>query len=381
MVVAPAATDAPWSAAEMRAALPLDGAGAAISPRLRPNADRPAARAAAASGYARRLAKQAQAAKPVAGEQEAPLSAHGRIFFEKADTGLAYSCSGTVVRSRKRNLVFTAGHCVYDLAAGDFNQRITFVPAYRDGAAPFGQFVATYTLTSSGWIAGSGSGYDIGAILVDGPVQDLVGGRPVDFEFNPRPGSRFSIFGYPVLPAPPYTGEVPVVCRAAYVPGIVTGTRPSLAASPCDMEQGSSGGGWLTPAGYLISVVTHGYCDSRPDLCGVIFGPRLGVAGAKIYRRAGGSERPRLTIKRGPRGRITVRRARFSFAVDASTQVKLECRIVGPRSYPPARRGFRRCGRTATFTRLRPGRYALRVRLTDQAGRRAHLRRAFRLAR
>lgn len=357
-------TTRPWSAAEMRTALPLN------QPRQTGflgivTGDRASISATSPVG-----------AQPLTGERERPLSAHGRIFFQKVGSDDLYSCSGTVVQSRKRNLILTAGHCVYDLGTASFNERITFVPAYRDGQAPFGQFPAELRYTTSGWINGSGPGHDIGAIAVAAPVQDRVGGRPIDFDFNPRSKSRLTVFGYPALPSPTYNGETPVVCDAIYVRGINTGTPPSLAASPCDMQQGSSGGGWINSAGYLVSVVSHGYCQSEPKTCGTIFGPRLGENAAKIYRRAGGSEPPQLTIVRGPKGRIAARRAVFHFRFKASTPVVAECRIAGP-GYRKHRAGFRRCGRSRTYRNLKPGRHVFRVRLSDQAGRRTHQRRTF----
>lgn len=345
----------------MRAARPADGP-AVSPPRQVP--DPPTGTASRAVG-----------AQPLTRERERPYSAHGRLFFEKE--GIEYSCSGTVVRSRNHNLIMTAGHCVYDLGTASFNDRIVFVPAYRDGQAPFGQFPARARYTTSGWVSGGGPGYDIGAITVDEPVQELVGGRRIDFEFEPRARPRLEIFGYPMHPSPPYNGQLPIVCDAFLVRGIDTGTPPSLAASPCDMQQGSSGGGWINSAGYLVSVVSHGYCDSSPETCGVIFGPVLGANAVKIYRRAGGSEPPRLTLARGPRGRIVARRVSFRLRFQASTPVYLECRFSGPGFFRQARRGFRRCGRAPTYRRLRPGRYVFRARLIDQAGRRTNVRRAF----
>ena len=332
-------------------------------------------------GLARASRNKPTGAQPVTGERERPLSAHGRIFFEKAgDPTSLYSCSGTVVRSRKQNLVFTAGHCVYDLETESFNERITFVPAYRDGEAPFGQFPAKNRLTTTGWIGGGGTGHDVGAIAVAGPVEKSVGGRPINFRYNPTPNSAVSVFGYPVQPLEIYGGRQPIVCDSAIVAGFYTGNPPSLAAGPCDMQQGSSGGGWINSVGHLFSVVSHGYCESEPSACGVIFGPRLGNSGLQIYRQAGGSERPKLSISRGPRGLVAQRRVRFRFHARSSTPVTFECRITGP-TFRGVRSAFKRCGRNRVYRSLKPGRHVLRVRVTDQTGRRAQLRRAFRIVR
>lgn len=362
-----------WSPAEMRTAEAAgDGTTSAgtAAPLLRRGA------ASATPSAAKPLG-----AREVDAERQPPFSAHGRLFFQKAGEPEAlYSCSGTVVRSQQQNLVFTAGHCVYDLDKERFNERLTFVPAYRDGEAPFGQFAAKVRYTTTGWISGSGVGHDIGAISLAEPVQHQVGARPVNFHYSPAANSHVSIFGYPAKPSPTYDGQRPIVCDAAIVLGINTGNPPSLAASPCDMQQGSSGGGWINPAGQLFSVVSHGYCDSDPRVCGFIFGPRLGNAGIQIYKRAGGSERLRLTIVQGPSGRHRSSRARFAFRAVASTPVVYECRITGP-GFRGQRARFRLCGRTRVFRRLKPGRYQLRVRATDQTGRRAQQSRIFRVVR
>lgn len=381
VLISPQPAPAALSPAEMRGAIPLDSsAPAAAQAAAAGAAQPPRGLAPASASRARPSAAKLAGAQPLTGELEKPLSAHGRIFFQKTGSDALYSCSGTVVRSRKRNLIFTAGHCVYDLGVADFNQRITFVPAYREGQAPLGQFPAILRLATSGWISGAGTGHDVGAITVAETLQDRLGGRPVDFDFQARQGSRLSIFGYPALPSPPYDGESPIVCDAAIVTGFNTGTPPSVAATPCDMQQGSSGGGWIDEAGYLVSVVSHGYCDSEPKTCGIIFGPRLAGPGAKIYERAGGSERPRLAVAAGPRGRHTSSRAAFRFRSSASTPVKLECRLTSPALKGRGKAEFRPCGQRRVYRHLGPGRYRLSVRLSDQTGRRAKASRFFRVA-
>jgi hypothetical protein len=71
----------------------------------------------------------------------------GKVFFEYRD-GSLYWCSGTSIQSQYRNLVATAGHCVYDIAGNDeVVSRWVFVPGYYQGKAPWGVYVGKQAFT------------------------------------------------------------------------------------------------------------------------------------------------------------------------------------------------------------------------------------------
>ncbi|WP_327089682.1 hypothetical protein OIE66_03405 [Nonomuraea sp. NBC_01738] len=71
----------------------------------------------------------------------------GKVFFEGRDGNL-YWCSGTSIQSQYRNLVATAGHCVYDIAGNDeMVSRWVFVPGYYQGKAPWGIYVGKQAFT------------------------------------------------------------------------------------------------------------------------------------------------------------------------------------------------------------------------------------------
>ncbi|MGW4798168.1 trypsin-like serine peptidase [Nonomuraea sp. NPDC004297] len=71
----------------------------------------------------------------------------GKVFFEYRD-GSLYWCSGTSIQSQYRNLVATAGHCVYDIAANaEVVSRWVFVPGYYQGRAPWGIYVGKQAFT------------------------------------------------------------------------------------------------------------------------------------------------------------------------------------------------------------------------------------------
>ncbi|MGW5687631.1 trypsin-like serine peptidase [Nonomuraea sp. NPDC003754] len=71
----------------------------------------------------------------------------GKVFFEGRD-GKLYWCSGTSIQANYKNLVSTAGHCVYDIAGNDeVVSRWVFVPGYYQGKAPWGIYVGKQAFT------------------------------------------------------------------------------------------------------------------------------------------------------------------------------------------------------------------------------------------
>ncbi|MFG3440345.1 hypothetical protein ACGF0J_24100 [Nonomuraea sp. NPDC047897] len=70
----------------------------------------------------------------------------GKVFFlDRA--GQPRWCSATSIQSRHRNLVATAGHCVYEHGKDVFRKWV-FVPGYYQGKAPFGVYVGAYAFTA-----------------------------------------------------------------------------------------------------------------------------------------------------------------------------------------------------------------------------------------
>ena len=65
----------------------------------------------------------------------------GKVFFVGSDGNLNW-CSGTSIQGKYKNLVATAGHCVYDTrrTTGRVDKWV-FVPGYYQGKTPFGIYV------------------------------------------------------------------------------------------------------------------------------------------------------------------------------------------------------------------------------------------------
>jgi hypothetical protein len=71
----------------------------------------------------------------------------GKVFFVNSK-GEKRWCSATSVQSNYKNLVATAGHCVYDTATNsDLMSKWVFVPGYYQGKTPFGIYVGKQAFT------------------------------------------------------------------------------------------------------------------------------------------------------------------------------------------------------------------------------------------
>ncbi|WP_433350425.1 trypsin-like serine peptidase [Microtetraspora malaysiensis] len=71
----------------------------------------------------------------------------GKVFFEDAD-GKPHWCTGTSVQSQYKNLVATAGHCVYDTESNAATMKNwVFIPGYYQAKAPWGIYVGKQAFT------------------------------------------------------------------------------------------------------------------------------------------------------------------------------------------------------------------------------------------
>ena len=218
-----------------------------------------------------------------AGSIEVPQpypSAYGKVFFT-SNGGVNYVCSGTAILSTNESVVWTAGHCVNE-GPGAFYKNFLFVPAYRDGSAPYGKFAGSTLLTTSGWQTGGEWGVDVGAAVVgtNGSGQtlsDAVDEAPLVFD-APR-NQAYKIYGYPA--AKKFNGQRMRVCGTSWLMDDTFAT-PSTMGAACDMTGGSSGGAWITSTGAVASVVSYGYSNLR----NVLFGPHLESEAQSLHAAA-----------------------------------------------------------------------------------------------
>ena len=124
-----------------------------------------------------------------------------------------YVCSGTALTSGNESVVWTAGHCVNE-GPGAFYTNWAFVPAYKDGARPYGTWTARTLLTTSAWGQSGDFSYDVGAAVVNtnagATLTDTVGSRGA--AFNQPAEQHYLSHGYPA--APPFSGGRMFICEA-----------------------------------------------------------------------------------------------------------------------------------------------------------------------
>jgi V8-like Glu-specific endopeptidase len=297
---APAKVRDYWTAARMRAAVPavvpsVPAPDATTGPdRLGPGADRVGPRrvvaptrptAASASSVD---AKRGGLHKRVRHTRKYPNRTHGKVFFTSG--AVDYVCSGTVVRAPSHSLVWTAGHCVYepDVLGGGFVRNFEFVPGYRKGHKPFGEWPAQKLQSTSQWknsgglFSADGTPYDEGAATLAARngkhIQDVVGARGI--AFNTKRNHTYRAYGYPAE-APPaeFDGRHLFSCTSQYGGADHGFGNPPPMRITCDMTGGSSGGGWVVKDRYIASVVSYGYEGDSTHL----YGPYFGNAAHTLY--------------------------------------------------------------------------------------------------
>jgi hypothetical protein len=214
-------------------------------------------------------------------EASSPYPAmHGKVFF--TDNGVNYVCSGTALTSGNESVVWTAGHCVNE-GPGAYFTNWAFVPAYKDGARPYGTWAARTLLTTSDWRTRGDFSFDEGAAVVSTnggqTLTDVVGGRGI--LFNQAPQQHYLAHGYPA--ASPFTGGRMFICESDLALQD-TSAHPATLGIGCDMTGGSSGGGWVV-GNNVLSVTSYGY----QTLKNVLFGPYQGDVAQQLYTSASSS--------------------------------------------------------------------------------------------
>jgi V8-like Glu-specific endopeptidase len=192
-----------------------------------------------------------------------PYKTIGKIFGTDA-TG-TYECSGAAVISANESVVWTAGHCAHLVESGWFTNLI-FVPGYRDGVRPFGEWVASDAWAMNRWLTREDSRFDVAAIVVNtnngATLEDTVGS--LGFAWSAGRVQHWQAFGYPA--APPFNGNRQNVCSASFGANDPNYRRKPPIGIGCDMTPGSSGGPWILDFGqgyYVNGVNSYSYGGLR----------------------------------------------------------------------------------------------------------------------
>jgi V8-like Glu-specific endopeptidase len=208
-------------------------------------------------------------------------AAVGKIFFTLG--GSDFVCSGALVRSKHAYVVLTAAHCVRN-GRGQWATNWTFVPGYKDGTDPYGQYTARRFFVSPRW-TGPDTGrerYDVAFVRVtpaaaDGPRRaGGPAGLPIRFAATQKVvGSGVAyVFGYPALA--PYTGLYANYCAGQ---AAASSIRPGSVRTLCAMTAGDSGGPWLAGfspragTGTVAAVTAYKLSGDLRMLYGTVLGP------------------------------------------------------------------------------------------------------------
>jgi V8-like Glu-specific endopeptidase len=185
-----------------------------------------------------------------------PYHAVGKLYI----TGGGY-CSASVISPN--NIIVTAAHCVYDTVNNRWLNGWTFVPADRNGTAPYGSFPWVSASILNAYISASSNTarYDVAVIK----LGNNSAGRPVTYytgwlgrSWNYNYVQSLHAVGYP---SNLNSGRYTYLCAAETASG---GT--DVLRMGCNMTFGSSGGPWIRvfapyatgARNYVNSVVSGG---------------------------------------------------------------------------------------------------------------------------
>ena len=268
-----------WTPERMASAIPGD---VLANKALARGTNSPAA--AVEKGASTQISGKAARGKTTLHASESPVANIGKVFFTMG--GSNYVCSGNSVSSTNKATVSTAGHCVNE-GPGAFATNFVFVPAYLNGAAPYGKWAAKALYTTAQWSSAGDMQYDTGFAVVSPlngqNLSDVVGASGV--QFNAARGLTYKSYGYPA--ATPFDGQSLISCTG---PASDDPNNPQFNAQgiPCDMTGGSSGGPWFigtSSGGYQNSINSYGY-GTRST---VMYGPYWGSVIQQAYSTAAAS--------------------------------------------------------------------------------------------
>ncbi|MEU0485982.1 hypothetical protein ABZ260_43300 [Streptosporangium sp. NPDC006013] len=117
----------------------------------------------------------------------------GKVFFVDSENNLKW-CSATSIQGKYRNLVATAGHCVYDDSKNaSVMDNWVFVPGYYQGKTPYGIYVGKTAFTHYDYSVYNDRDRDYAFVTVYNGVQ-IGGGKATQVtgkEYAAHTGAKF----------------------------------------------------------------------------------------------------------------------------------------------------------------------------------------------
>jgi V8-like Glu-specific endopeptidase len=213
-----------------------------------------------------------------------PYRTVGILFF--SINNQPYLCSASLIN---RRVIATAGHCVHSGSGGTagFYSDWVFIPAYRDGTAPFLRWNWRQVTVTNTWATGGGGVPNAAdyAMIVLGDQPVVRGGPPV------RIGAYLGWLGWQTLDLfPNHTSKLGYPCNLDNCGKMQNVTSQSSRRSEnnnveygSDARGGSSGGPWVKNFGItavggatglnrdpnrVVGVTSYGYVETEPKVQG-----------------------------------------------------------------------------------------------------------------
>ncbi|MCK2213794.1 hypothetical protein MF672_008330 [Actinomadura sp. ATCC 31491] len=241
----------------------------------------------------------------------------GKVFFVDKDGDKRW-CSASSIQGKYRNIVATAGHCVYDTANDEqLLDNWVFVPGYYQGKAPWGVYVGKQAFVHYDYSVYEDYDRDYAFVSVyngvtikksttsrhglevedAGRLGDNVGGQGIAWN-QPLKKAHY-VFGYPQAPQPdgnkPYTGVTPKWCYGTTTAKTVGSAAKKIeehVGLKCAMTAGADGGPWLVKyssakrTGYLNGVTSAFYDQDENDRVDHISSPYFDGETYSVYASA-----------------------------------------------------------------------------------------------
>jgi V8-like Glu-specific endopeptidase len=198
-------------------------------------------------------------------------SARVGALFGSGSTLTGHFCTASVVRSKGRDLIVTAAHCL------NGSGKIRFVPGYRNGKAPYGIWDIEKKYVGDAWVGGQDEDSDVAfAVLADRNgkgVEDVVGGN--QFVTGRTTGATaVTVTGYPA------TLDAPITCTNK--PTAHSSTQQRIACPA--FAGGTSGSPWVNGYGEVVGVI--GGHEAGGDTDDISYSVVLGSEARSLYRAA-----------------------------------------------------------------------------------------------
>jgi V8-like Glu-specific endopeptidase len=195
-------------------------------------------------------------------------------------------CTASVVDSPGQDLIVTAAHCVNAGTGSGNNSDVVFIPAYRDGDAPYGVWLPKTIIVDPRWAATGDPDLDVAFIALqsdDGTnIESVLGANRlgIDQGFD----HMVRITGYPT------SGQEPISCANH----TAEQSQNQMRVDCTGYTGGTSGSPWIadfnpiTRSGVVVGVI-GGY-QQGGDTPDVSYSPYFDAAVQRLYQQAVAAE-------------------------------------------------------------------------------------------